>query len=117
MKLLVVILVEFGISVCASSPDDIAVASVSTLQYKDYSCEQVGMELDRVQTRVNELHGSLKKKSDNDTAQMAVGMILFWPALFFLEGGDGPQAQEYARLKGEANALQKVATKKTCSLS
>ena len=117
VKFIAVILSMLVIASCASSPDEIATASVSTIQYKNYSCEQVSMELDRVQTRVNQLHGTLKKKSDNVNAQMAVGMILFWPALFFLEGGDGPQAQEYARLKGEAEALQKVSTRKTCELS
>jgi hypothetical protein len=45
---------------------------------------------------------------------MAVGMILFWPALFFLEGGDGPQAAEYGRLKGERDALERVAIQKKC---
>ena len=91
MKFLVVILAALGISACASSPDSIQMSSVSTLQYKDYSCEQIGMELDRVQSRVNQLHGSLKKKSDDDTAQMAVGMVLFWPALFSLKAVMAPR--------------------------
>ena len=42
--------------------------------------------------------------------------ILFWPTLFFLEGGDGPQAQEYARLKGERDAIGKVAVVKKCAI-
>lgn len=48
---------------------------------------------------------------------MAVGMLLFWPTLFFLEGGDGPQAAEYARLKGEVDALEKVAIAKKCDMT
>ncbi len=88
---------------------------ISPLEYKDYNCDQVAEEMARVNRRAAELHGSLKKKSDNDSAQMAVGMLLFWPALFFLEGGDGPEAQEYSRLKGEREALEKVAVKKECS--
>ncbi len=99
---------------CATSPDKLPTASVSSLEYRDYSCEQVAMELERVTGRANELHGTLKKKADNDTAQMAVGMLLFWPTLFFLEGGDGPEATEYSRLKGEREALEKVAVQKQC---
>ena len=72
------------------------------------------MEMERVTDRANELHGTLKKKADNDTAQMAVGMLLFWPTLFFLEGGDGPEATEYSHLKGERDALEKVAVEKQC---
>lgn len=55
----------------------------------------------RVSRRAGELQASLKQKADGDAMQMGVGMLLFWPALFFLEGGDGAQAQEYSRLKGE----------------
>ena len=69
---------------CANSPDKPPTASVSSLECRDYNCEQVAMEMERVTDRANELHGTLKKKADNDTAQMAVGMLLFWPTLFFL---------------------------------
>ena len=48
-------------------------------------------------------------------AQMGVGLVLFWPTLFFLEGGDGAEAAEYARLKGERDALEQAYTQKKCS--
>jgi hypothetical protein len=101
---------------CASQPDKIQTASVSTLQYKDHDCEQLAMESDRVNNRVNELYHSLKNKADGDSAQMAIGMILFWPALFFLEGGDGPEAAEYAKLKGEREAIEKVSIRRKCEI-
>lgn len=99
---------------CASQPKEIQAQSVSTVQYHSYSCPQVSQEAERVSTRVNELYGSLKKKADDDAMQMGVGLILFWPTLFLLEGGDGPEAQEYARLKGEHTALEKVSIQKSC---
>lgn len=37
---------------------------------------------------------------------MGVGLVLFWPALFFLAGDD--QKEELARLKGEYEALEKA---------
>ena len=46
---------------------------------------------------------------------MAIGHILFWPALFFLEGGDGPQAAEFSRLMGERDAIDRVSRLKDCS--
>ena len=46
---------------------------------------------------------------------MAIGLILFWPALFFLEGGDGPQAAEFSRLIGERDAIDRVSRLKDCS--
>ena len=74
---------------------------MSETQYQNYSCDQIGGEMTRVSRRAGELQASLKQKADGDAMQMGVGMLLFWPALFFLEGGDGAQAQEYSRLKGE----------------
>jgi hypothetical protein len=47
---------------------------------------------------------------------MGVGLVLFWPALFFLEGGDGPEAVEYAQLQGDFEALQVNATQKNCAI-
>lgn len=109
--------VLLGITACASSPDKIQSSHISPLQYQNYNCTQIVTEMDSVNTRANELYGTLKKTADNDSAQMAVGMILFWPSLFFLEGGDGPEAAEYARLKGEREALEKVAIEKKCDIS
>jgi hypothetical protein len=99
---------------CATNPEKIQAASVSALPYMEYNCNQIGLELDRVTKRADELHTRLKKLADDDAAQMAIGMLLFWPALFFLEGGDGPEAAEYARVKGERDVLQKIAVDKNC---
>lgn len=101
---------------CATQPKDIPAAHVSPLVYKDYDCDQISQEMRRVSLRTNELYTSLKNEADSDAAQMGVGAIIFWPALFFLEGGDGPEAQEYARLKGEHNALEEAAIQKRCAI-
>lgn len=74
------------------------------------------MEVDRVERQVNDLYYRLDKKAGDDAVQMGIGLVLFWPALFFLEGGDGPEAAEYSRLKGEMQALEKVAIKKKCGI-
>ncbi len=65
--------------------------------------------------RVSELGGQVDKAASNDAMQMGVGLVLFWPTLFFLDG-DTPQAAEYARLKGEFDALEKAAIQKNCGL-
>ena len=114
------LLVTFTISTCmlgcASQPDKLQSQYVSPLQYKDYDCEQIEQELETVSNRVTTLYTDLKKKADGDSAQMAVGMIIFWPALFFLEGGDGPEANEYSRLRGEKAALDEIAVHKKCPI-
>lgn len=99
---------------CASKPSEMPTAYVSPLKYKDYDCDQIVMEMDYVSNRTTTLYTNLNKKASDDSAQMAVGMIIFWPALFFLEGGDGPEAAEYSTLKGEFEALRQAAIKKKC---
>ena len=105
-----------SITACASHPDKLAASSISPVQYQDYNCKQLGAEVARVNTKMVNLYHSLDKKADNDSAQMAIGMILFWPTLFFLEGGDGVEAAEYSRLKGELDALETVSIRKSCGI-
>ncbi|MBO6582774.1 MAG: metal ABC transporter ATP-binding protein [Hyphomonas sp.] len=101
---------------CASSPNKIAAQYVSPMAYQGYDCEQIALEQNRIERRTGELYQSLKKEANADKWQMGVGLILFWPALFMLEGGDGPEASEYARLRGEYNALSEVSIMKKCQI-
>jgi hypothetical protein len=99
---------------CATSSKDIASTYVSPLQYQNYDCAQIGLESQRIQARVVETGGRLDQASSNDKAIMGVGLVLFWPALFAL-GGTKNQEAEFGRLKGEYDAVQKVAIDKKCS--
>ena len=101
---------------CASSPNKIAAQYVSPMAYQGYDCEQIALEQNRIERRTGELYQSLKKEANADKWQMGVGLILFWPVLFMLEGGDGPEASEYARLRGEYNALSEVSIMKKCQI-
>ncbi len=111
------LLAALAVTGCASSPKDIKESRVSPLIYKDYTCDQIILETDNVSAEVDRLYASLEEEATADQWQMGVGMLLFWPALFFLEGGDSEEAVQYARLKGEHRALQKVAISKKCDTS
>jgi len=116
-KIVYGLLAALAVTGCASSPKDIKTTRVSPLIYKDYTCDQIILETDSVVTEVDRLYSSLESEATKDNWQMGVGLVLFWPALFLLEGGDSEEAVEYARLKGEHKALQKVATMKKCDMS
>ncbi len=64
---------------------------------------------------MQEVAYEVDKNADGDSAAMAAGLILFWPALFFIDG-DSPQVQEYGRLKGQYDALEQVSVKKNCGI-
>ncbi len=85
------------------------------MQYDGYKCKQIAMEMQRVSTRVTELGGLQKKAANNSDVAMGVGLVLFWPALFFLDSHSA-QAAEYGRLKGEFNALEQAGIQKNCGI-
>ena len=89
---------------------------VSPLHYQGFDCTQLELEAERVSRRALELFTNLKKTADADEAQMGLGLILFWPALLFLEGGDDMRAHEYARLKGERDTIERVSIQKKCAI-
>jgi len=115
MKAVVVSLAIAGVLVsgCASSSESIQASYVSPLQYSNLDCDQIRTELLRVSTRVHEVAGAQDRKHRNDEVAMGVGLVLFWPALFFLMGGD--QKTELQRLKGEYDALDQASIQKKCS--
>ena len=116
MKQLVTIALVATICACASNPDKIDATYVSPLKYKDYDCEQIGQEMEYVSQRTNKLYQELKAKRTADNWQMGIGLIIFWPTLFLLEGGDGPEAVEYAQLKGDFEALRSSSVQRKCGL-
>ena len=100
---------------CASSSNDVRPQYVSHLQYQNLSCQQIGAEAQRVSRRVAEVSGVQDEKATSDAVVTGVALVIFWPAAFFVKG-DGPTAAELGRLKGEFEALEKVAIEKRCGL-
>ena len=98
---------------CAKNTDEISASYASPMTYQDYSCSQLSAEITRISRRASELTHSINKNAQSDAIAMGVGLVLLWPALFFIDG-DTPEAQEYARLKGEYEAIEKVTVQKSC---
>ena len=101
---------------CATSAANIAASYATPMQYQSYDCAQLTSESQRIHGRVNQLAGRLDEAANNDKVLMGVGLILFWPALFAL-GGTKQQEADYARLKGEYDAVQQALVTKKCDLS
>ncbi|HIF02784.1 MAG TPA: hypothetical protein EYQ84_05540 [Nitrospinaceae bacterium] len=98
---------------CASNPATIRATYVSPLEYSNLDCDQLRLEMIRVSRRVATASGQQQEERDDDKAALAVGIILFWPALFFMGGDD--MKQEIALLKGQYEALETVAIQKKCN--
>lgn len=100
---------------CAPSSDKVHASYVSPMQYHGYSCSQIRQEMMIVARKVSDVSGTQDHQAGNDNAAMGVGLVLFWPALFFLANKD--QRTELATLKGQYEALEEAAVQKNCTVT
>lgn len=101
------------LSGCATPAHKIGAAYVSPMAYSSYDCDQISAETYRVGSRLHQLGVDVDKEARGDKWAMGVGLILFWPALFMVDGDKSLQS-EYARLKGEYQAIQQAGISKGC---
>jgi len=102
------------LSACATHPDKINSHYVASSKYMTFTCAEIHGQMDVFEGKASNLYRKLKKDRKTDNVAMTVGMVLFWPALFFVEG-DSPDAQTYAQVKGEAEALQEAHDRLACT--
>jgi hypothetical protein len=114
-KWIVASMIAVWVCGCASTSDEVGSIYVSPLTYQSYNCQQIGQEAERVSRRAAEIAGVQDSKATSDAVMTGVGLVLFWPSLFFIKG-DGQSAAELGRLKGEFETLEKVSIEKNCGL-
>jgi hypothetical protein len=85
------------------------------MQYDAYACPQLAEEAQRVSSRAAQAAGAQDSQATKDTVATTVGVIVFWPSLFFI-GGDKQNAAELARLKGEMDAIEQTSVRKKCGI-
>ncbi len=117
MRYLLLIILTLLLFSCASPPEDLGTAYVSPAQYTSYDCEQLSSSLANKNRRLNSLYSSLRAEAKADNWQMGVGLLVAWPALLFLEGGDDARAEEYRQLKGEVEAMSEASVIKKCGFN
>ena len=108
-----VIIAGLGIAAlagCAKTPESIAPASTSTIPYQRYSCGQIGQEERRLSSALTTAYTQQNNARTNDV----VGVILIGLPVSTLSGDN--IAPQIAKLKGEREALQKVAIRKRCNV-
>ena len=108
---LLVVSMLFG---CATPPHELMAKRVSSIHYEDKSCKQLELEHSELVERRDYLHKELQELASNDAMQMTFGILLLWPALFLLEGGDGPMADEYTEVKGKISTIETVSNNNSC---
>ncbi|OYW61533.1 MAG: hypothetical protein B7Z40_18365 [Bosea sp. 12-68-7] len=115
MRVVLAVLVGLGLAGCATRSENIAAAYVSPNQYASYTCRMLEEEATRVSSRAIAASGAQDSKATSDAVATGVGVVLFWPALFFIKG-EGASAAEVARLKGEMDAIEQASIQKRCGI-
>jgi hypothetical protein len=100
---------------CAKSPESIDAKYVSPQQYQNWSCDQLTEEKIRLTREVDRVAGLQRENANADTAMMAVGLIILWPALLGL-AATHDRKDELGRLKGEYEAVDASLKTKACTL-
>jgi hypothetical protein len=100
---------------CATAPENVEASYVSPVEFSNLSCDQIRAELMRVADRVRVVSGQQQRKRTTDAVALTVGLVVFWPALFLMVGGD--KRAELADLKGQYDALDRAASERNCSVA
>ena len=97
------------LSACATKPENITPQFVSTVQYNELTCSQLGTELARHEEALTVASGEQSKARSNDT----LGVIFLGLPVSSLSGSN--KASYIAQLKGQIEAMNQVATQKNCT--
>lgn len=86
---------------------------VSQIGDNRLSCNQLESEMGRINYEIQNKSGQ-KSKGDNKDAALAVtGLILFWPALFFMDLSNADKT-ELEAMRSRHNHLKSIYTNKGC---
>ncbi len=97
------------VTACAATPESIAPAYVSDLQFQSLTCDQLVEETTRVEQALSQASAQQNRARSNDTW----GVILLGLPVSSLSGGN--VAEQIAQLKGYQVALAKQRNLKNCA--
>ena len=88
---------------------------VPTAAYTNMSCNNLRVEDARLRRSVADLTAAVDKEYKGDKTMEAVAWIVFWPAVFAMDGNDAESAR-LAQAKGEAEAIRAAMISKNCKM-
>lgn len=115
-RAIIAVLIALLVTSCAKDANQVSATYISPVAYESYTCQQLAEEAQRVQARAAQAAGVQDQHATNDKVVMGVGLVIFWPALFFTKGNDENTA-ELSRLKGEMDAVEEASIEKKCAIT
>lgn len=90
----------------ATKPSEITGSYTSDLKYQDYTCSQLGIEVNSLARREDQLNTAQEQRRKSGKVQA------FWLGY---GTGDGIEASELANVRGEKEAVRRAMDKKSCN--
>lgn len=92
----------------ATKPSEITGSYTSDVKYQDYTCQQLGIEVNSLARREDQLATAQEQRRKSGKVQA------FWIGY---GNGDGIEASELANIRGEKEAVRRALDTKSCSLA
>lgn len=99
----------------ATEPSELRPEFVSPDDYAPLDCAEIERELRFVDARTRELFERLERRRHTDFWQAGAVLFTLGASALYLDG-DGPEADEFRRFRGESEALRIAALNKDCRL-
>jgi hypothetical protein len=100
---------------CASAPSTIPAANVPDEVYKTMDCVGLLKERDRLNSTLHAVADDQQSRAGRDAFAATAGAVVS-PVFYLLLTGESGVATEVSRLKGEIEAVSRVAAQKSCAL-
>jgi hypothetical protein len=98
---------------CATQSVNVTPSYVPPSRFSTMPCEQLQEEYAALTSHETSLSSKQDSAYAKDAALVAVSLILFWPAAFFVGQDKGNEA-ELARIKGERQVVERTLRDKRC---
>lgn len=117
MKKTLTAVAALALVACSSAPKSSEVTAdyIPTARYESMSCEALNMEAESIRRSVPGLAEAVDKHRSQQTGVEVVTWVLFWPAAFLLDKGEGTSSK-LAQAKGELEAVQAAKQNKGCGM-
>lgn len=103
------------LSACAQNPKHVHPTYVAYDRYANLGCSELRIEAESVSRHAALLADRQTSEEAQDAAALGVGLILFFPAVYLIEGNTG-NAAKLAYLKGQADAIEQASGYKNCGI-
>ena len=109
------ILILLNACTAAKRASEVNAAYVDAYNFENKSCQQILILAEEFKQKTPSLERKVDETRRQDKIKEQVGLWLFWPTYFFMEGNADEQT-ELAIARGNLNALRTAALQKNCNV-